>query len=286
VLVDLPDGRRLEVVVTGPEDGTPLVFHYGTPGAPLPYPPMVDAAARRGLRTVLYARPGYGASTPQPGRTVAHAAADTAAILDALGADAFVTVGWSGGGPHALACAALLPGRCRAGASVAGIAPFGASGLDWFAGMGAENVEEFAAAVAGEVPLSRYLLEHAGPLSTVTGADLAGALGDLVSAVDRGQLTGQLAEFIAGLFRASVASGIAGWRDDDLAYVRDWGFPLGGDVPVTVWQGGQDRMVPYAHGEWLAGNVPGATARLVPAEGHLSLAFGNFEEILDGLLRE
>src|SRR5262245_36893206 len=126
MLVQLPDGRALDVAVAGPEDGLPLVFHYGTPSGPVLFPPLVDAAARHGLRTVVYARPGYAWSTPRPGRSVASAPADTASVLDALGAGTFVTVGWSGGGPHALACAALLPDRCAAAASLAGVAPYGA----------------------------------------------------------------------------------------------------------------------------------------------------------------
>jgi pimeloyl-ACP methyl ester carboxylesterase len=285
ILIEVGDGRRLEVVVAGPRDGLPLVFHYGTPGAPVPYPPMVEAATQRGLRTVLYARPGYRTSTPQPGRSVADAAADTAAILDALGADTFVTVGWSGGGPHALACAALLPDRCRAAASVAGVAPFGAPDLDWLDGMGADNVDEFGAAVAGAQPLERYLSEPAGMLGGITPAHVALAMGDLLSIVDREWLNGPLAPFMARSLRESVSTGIAGWRDDDLAFVRDWGFPLGaGPVPVAIWQGGQDRMVPYPHGRWLAANLPGATAHLLPDEGHLSLVAGRFEEILDNLI--
>lgn len=283
-LLDLPGGRQLEVVLAGPDDGFPLVFHYGTPGAPEPYAPMVEAAARRGLRTVLYARPGYGASTPRPGRTVADAATDTAAILDALGAGAFVTLGWSGGGPHALACAALLPGRCLAAATLAGVAPYGALGLDWLAGMGEDNLEEFAAAAAGDPELTRDLRARAEALGEVSAAEVAGALGDLVSDVDRAQLTGEFADFLARSLRAAVANGIAGWHDDDLAFVRDWGFtPDGRRVPVTIWQGDQDRMVPYAHGEWLAANVPGAAARLLPGDGHLSLLGGHFDEIIDDL---
>jgi pimeloyl-ACP methyl ester carboxylesterase len=102
--------------------------------------------------------------------------------------------------------------------------------------------------------------------------------------VDRRQLTGGFAEFLAGTFRKAVSTGVAGWRDDDLAFLRDWGFPLPAEVPVAIWQGGEDRMVPYAHGEWLAANVPSARSRLRPAEGHLSIVVGGFEEILDDLL--
>jgi pimeloyl-ACP methyl ester carboxylesterase len=167
---------------------------------------------------------------------------------------------------------------------MAGVAPYRANGLDWLAGMGADNVEEFSAASAGEAALSRFLDDHAAELATVHGDSVAKALGDLVSDVDNRQLTGGFAAFLAASFRAAVTTGIAGWRDDDLAFMRDWGFPLTAASPVAIWQGGQDRMVPYAHGEWLAANIPGARAHLRPDDGHLSLVIGAFDDILDDLV--
>jgi pimeloyl-ACP methyl ester carboxylesterase len=280
-------GRTLDVLAFGPEDGLTLVFHTGTPSGLTGLGPMTGAVSARGLRTVLYARPGYGDSTPQPGRQVADAAADVAAILDALGIDEFVTAGWSGGGPHALACAALLPVGCLAAASIAGIAPSDSPGLDWLAGMGTENIEEFRAAEAGEAELTRYLDAARGMLGNVTAADLAESLGGLVSEADQAATTGDFAEYLAGSFRAAVSTGIAGWRDDDLAFARDWGISLealGHATPVAIWQGDQDRMVPSAHGDWLAANIPLARARRRPGDGHLTLMVTRFGEILDDLL--
>jgi len=277
-------GRRLDVISGGPPDGLVLLFQAGTPSAAVPFPPVVDAAAARGLRFVAYSRPGYAGSDPQPGRSVADAAVDVSAVLNRLGAGAFVTVGWSGGGPHALACAALLPQRCRAAATIAGVAPYSADGLDWMAGMGKENHEEFGAALLGGAVLSPWLEKAAAQLKDITAADVSAALGDLVSDVDRASLTGDFAEWSAASFRAAVSTGVAGWRDDDLAFVAPWGFDLGAiEVPVTVWQGDQDRMVPFEHGRWLAERVSGATARLRPGEGHLSLAVGAVDEIFDEL---
>jgi pimeloyl-ACP methyl ester carboxylesterase len=284
MVVDLPDGRRLEVLVAGETTGLPLVFHWGTPGAAVLYPPMVEAARRRGLRTIVYSRAGYGESTARPGRAVADVAEDVEAVLAALGADTFVTAGWSGGGPHALACASLLPGRCLAAASIAGVAPFDAEGLDWTAGMGAENLKEFGAAVSGEPALTTYLRREAEALADVQGPDIAQALGDLVSEVDRRALTGEFAEFLAASFRKAVSGGIAGWRDDDLAFVRDWDFPLPGGTPVALWQGDQDRMVPFAHGQWLAAHLPQARVHLLADHGHLSLVLDSYEAILDDLV--
>jgi pimeloyl-ACP methyl ester carboxylesterase len=286
LILGTPDGRQLEVLLAGPPDGMPLVFHNGTPSGLAEFGPMTQAASARGLRTVLYSRPGYGGSTPQPGRAVADAAADVAAILDQIGAGQFVTAGTSGGGPHALACAALLPGRCLAAATMAGVAPSNAPGLDWLGGMGPENMEEFAAAAAGEEALTRFLEAAASGLREVTADQLADELGGLVSGTDKAALTGDYAQYLASSFRAAVSTGIAGWRDDDLAFIRDWGFSLAADrpVPVAIWQGAQDRMVPYAHGQWLAAQVPGARAHLLPDEGHLTLTVTSFGQILDDLL--
>ncbi|HEY7918306.1 MAG TPA: alpha/beta fold hydrolase [Streptosporangiaceae bacterium] len=280
------DGRQLEVLSTGPEDGLVLLFHNGTPGGLVASTDMATAAAARGLRTVMYARPGYGGSTARPGRRIADAAADAATVLDGLGARQFVTVGWSGGGPHALACAALLPGRCLAAASLAGVAPAHAAGLDWMAGMGPENVDEFTAAGQGETALTTFLEEAAAGLGQVTGQQVAEEMGGLISAADRAVVTAEFADYLAESFRIALRAGIAGWRDDDIAFVTDWGFPLeqAGAVPVAIWQGAEDRMVPFSHGAWLAGHIPGARAHLARGEGHLTLAARSFGMVLDDLL--
>jgi len=281
------DGRRLEVLTAGPPDGRPLFFHTGTPAGLMAPAPVVDLAAQRGLRIVLCARPGYQRSDPRPGRRVADVADDVAAALDALSAGQFVTVGWSGGGPHALACAALLPGRCLAAATMAGVAPYRAEGLDWLAGMGPENVAEFGAAASDQDRLQSLLEDQARGLAAVQGPQVAAAFGELVAAADTAALTGEFADYLAASLRAAVSNGVAGWRDDDLAFVSDWGFSLaqaGSGAPVSIWQGGQDRMVPWAHGEWLAANVPGARAHMLPGEGHLTLVT-SFGQIAGELLK-
>jgi len=274
----------LDVMRHGRPDGRALVFHVGTPNAPAEFPLLTDALDERGWQLVAYARPGYAGSARREGRSVADAAADTAAVLDELGIDRFVTIGWSGGGPHALACAALLPDRCDAAASLAGVAPFDADGLDFLAGMGPENIEEFGAAVRSRDELAAFLLPFADALSKVTGEEVAKSLGGLVDDVDRAALTGELAETMARMLRRALSNGIAGWLDDDLAFVKPWGFDLAEiAVPVSIWQGAHDRMVPFAHGEWLAAHVPGARVHLYDDEGHISLA-AQLPRILDDLV--
>ncbi|HTG48267.1 MAG TPA: alpha/beta fold hydrolase, partial [Actinomycetota bacterium] len=238
-----------------------------------------------GLQLVTATRPGYGESTRDPGRTVASCAADTAAVADALGAERFYVTGQSGGGPHALACAALLPERVLACSSTAGVGPWDAPGLDFLADMAEENVEEMTDAAHDHDALIAYLEKMAGMFETVSPEDLAAELGGLVSPVDAGALTGNFAAHATAMVKGSVSTGIWGWFDDDLAFVRDWGFALEDiAVPVSVWQGGEDRMVPFAHGRWLAEAIPGARAYLLQDEGHLSLVVGSFDRIVDDML--
>ena len=286
IRVDTPDGRVLQVWIEGPEGGDVVISHHGTPSSGLPYPPSVAQAAERGLRHVTYSRPGYGESTRQQGRSVADCAADAATIADALGVEWFFTLGGSGGGPHALACAGLLSDRVLAAATIAGVAPWGAENLDFLEGMGQENHVEFGAALEGPGALEAWMDEHAEEMAGVPSVDdLLKAMGGLVSPIDAESLTGELGTHMIDSERIALAHGYWGWFDDDLAFTRDWGFDLDVlEVPVSVWQGRQDRFVPFTHGEWLAAHVPGARRHLFDEHGHLSLALASFGDILDDLI--
>ncbi len=284
--VRTPDGRTLAVRVAGPEDGDAVIYHTGTPSYRRLYEPLVQAGERRGLRHVTYSRPGYAESDRQPGRTVADCAADVVAIADALGIERFYVTGQSGGGPHSLACAALLGDRVWSASTTAGAAPRDAEGLDWLAGMGQENLDEVAALDAGDEELIAFLETEAEQYGNLTGDEVLVALGDLVGEADKAVLTGEIAEHQARGLHHALAAGIWGWFDDDKAELSgDWGFDIGAiEIPVTVWQGGDDRMVPFAHGKWLAENVPGAKARLLDGEGHISLELGHHGDVLDDLI--
>ena len=284
-LVPLPDGRNLDVLVGGADSTSALLLINGTPTGVDASEVELAAAAARGLRFVTYARPGYADSTRLAGRSVADIAPDVSSLMGALGISRLFVVGWSGGGPHALACAALLPDLVAAVATVGGVAPFDAEGLDWLDGMAPENHEEFGAAVRDPAELEAFIERFAIGLREVTAEGVADELGGLVPPVDRAALTGDFASHAAALFRDSVRTGIWGWYDDDLAFIRDWGFDLGSiRIPVTIWQGSEDAMVPFAHGRWLADHVPAARPRLIEGEGHLSLGVSSFGRILDELV--
>jgi pimeloyl-ACP methyl ester carboxylesterase len=270
--VTTPSGRALRVHTAG-DPAAPTVFVlHGTPSSGMLYLPNVEDAAAHGLRLVSYDRPGYGGSTPHPGRTVGDAAADVGAIADHLGLDRFAVWGHSGGGPHALACAALAGDRLVGTAALAGPAPYDAEGLDWTAGMGESNVEDFALAVTGGDAYEARLQELRVELLGADTAAVMEALKTLLSEVDRAELTDRLAAFMTASHLAATKPGVEGMRGDDLAFMHPWGFDLASiPGPLRIYHGRHDRFVPVSHGEWLAAQIPAAEAHISAEDGHLTL---------------
>jgi pimeloyl-ACP methyl ester carboxylesterase len=256
----LGDDRTLHAYDAGADEADePLAvfWHHGSPNIGAPPEPLFSAADRLGIRWVSYDRPGYGGSTPRPDRNVASAADDASAVADALGIDRFAVMGHSGGGSHALACAALLPERVLGVVSVSGMAPFGAEGLDWFEGFGPAGVAELRAAAAGRAALEKHLAETDDEPE--------------FTSEDEAALAGEWSWFI-DVVRPAIAGGMGGFIDDDLAGVGEWGFDLADIVaPALFVHGVRDRVVPASHGEWLARHCPSAELRLYPEDGHISV---------------
>jgi pimeloyl-ACP methyl ester carboxylesterase len=258
--LDLAEGRTLHVYDTGEQDGTRIVvfWHHGTPNTGTPPEPLFLASDRLGIRWVSYDRPAYGGSTPRPGRDVASAAGDVRSIADALGIARFAVMGHSGGATHALASGALLPERVVACVGVATLAPFGAHGLDWFAGMASSVEANLRAAAAGRAALEE--------LRATAGFDPA-----MFTDADQAALEGSWS-WLAGVAGQAIEGGPDGQVDDDLAYTAPWGFDAAEvTAPVLFLHGGQDRIAPSSHGEWLAGRCPSAQLRLYPNDGHISV---------------
>jgi pimeloyl-ACP methyl ester carboxylesterase len=279
-----PGGRTLLVHEAGDPDGALVVYHHGTPQNGLMLESWEDHAATSRVRLVSYDRPGYGGSTRQPGRTVADAAGDVAAIADALGAERFATFGASGGGPHALACAALLGDRVAAAAVLGTIAPFAAEGLNFFAGMGRDNRIEFGAALVGRETLEPMLAAEIRQFADAPAASVADGIRTLISRPDQDVLDSGLTQWLHATMVQGTAAGPDGWVDDDFAAVEPWGFDLAGiAIPVLVAHGRQDRFVPVSHGEWVAGRIPRAEARIGEADGHLTLIVHRVPAVLDWL---
>jgi pimeloyl-ACP methyl ester carboxylesterase len=258
--LELGDGRTLHAYDTGADDaaGRLAVFwHHGSPNIGAPPEPLFSAADRLGIRWVSYDRPGYGGSTPRPNRDVASAAGDASAVADVLSIDRFAVMGHSGGGSHALACAALLQERVLGVVVVAGMAPFDAEGLDWFDGFEPAGVAELRAAAAGRAALEKHLAQSDDEpeFTPEDEAALAGEWSWFIDVVD-----------------SALAGGMGGFIDDDLAGVRAWGFdPADVAAPALFLHGCRDRVVPAAHGEWLARRCPSAQLWLYPEDGHISI---------------
>ena len=284
-ILELSDGRRLDFTVSGPADGIPLFFHHGTPGAKTKSRHIERAAHDRGLRLVGISRAGYGDSTRRPGRAVADIAVDVAAVLDQLGAPRCLVAGASGGGPHSLATAALLPDRVAGAVVIAGITPPDADGLDFLAGMGEQNIVEFGQAREGAAVLRPALEAEALGLRQADVAGIIAALHTLLPEVDRAVLTDEVGADMVANFAEALRTGVDGWVDDDLAFVKSWGFDLATiKVPTFVWHGSEDRMAPFAHGEWLAANVPGVKPHLLAGHGHLSIGVSEIGAMLDEVM--
>jgi pimeloyl-ACP methyl ester carboxylesterase len=270
--VRTPDGRALAVEDAGDPDGRPVLVHLGTPDSRHLYRPHIADAVGRGLRLISYDRPGYGGSTARPGRTVADCAADVRAICETLRIDRLAMWGISGGGPHVLASAALLPDLVTAVASLASLAPYDAEGLDWFAGMGQDNVDDFRLLLTDQKAARARFGQLRDEALAATASDVAQTLRSLLTPTDASVLNGELAEYAAYTGHEGLAPGSQGWLDDNLAHVSPWGFELAGiSVPVLLLHGRQDKFVPFGHGQWLASHIPGVEARLLDDDGHLTL---------------
>lgn len=282
--IECPDGRSLDVATIGEPSGDTVFFHHGTPGSS-PMVASLGALAERGLFVVTFSRPGYGSSTRREGRRVASVADDVRVALDALGRHEYASVGWSGGGPHALACAALDE-RCVAAWSIAGVAPIGVD-FDWTAGMGPENLEEFALAIEGGEAYERYMAEAGAQFADATSDNVVELFGGLLSAVDRDVLADlNVREVMAESMRHAFASGWRGFYDDDRTFFSPWGFnPATITVPVSIWYGDEDLMVPPTHGAWLASHVGTATVHHFADDGHLSLLTRHSDQLIDDVAR-
>jgi pimeloyl-ACP methyl ester carboxylesterase len=278
------DGRRLRVEVAG--DGARVVLvQVGSPNAGVLYRDWVEDAGDRGLTLIAYDRPGYGGSSGQPGRTVADCAADVRALGQALGFNRCVVWGLSGGGPHALACGALLGDLVAAVATIGSPAPFDAPGLDLLTARPAEDREDHELFLSDRAAWERRGEQQREQLLAMSAAEMAEQWSAGQSAVDSAVLRGDFGVWLHRAVQDALEPGIDGWTADDIALFHSpWGFdPASISVPVKLWHGGEDRFVPFASGQWLAEAIPGAQAELRDTDGHLTVAAERIGEVHEWL---
>lgn len=275
----LTDGRFLEFFDNGVASSSAIIFHHGTPAHASLWNFWLDHAASKGVRAISYSRAGYGISDRNEGRTVFSNNGDIRELLDSLGIVSFVSIGWSGGGPHALANT-LMAGS-KGAITLAGVGQYGVDDLDFLAGMGPENEEEFGEALKGEAKISAWMEVNATAFKEVTEDEIREALGGLIGDADKKALDGSIADEYATATRKGLAVSFDGWIDDDIAFVQHWGFELSDiSVPVFIWQGDQDLMVPHAHSYWLEKHIPTGKLNFIPGHGHVSLIADYKSEII------
>ena len=275
----LKDGRELEILDNGINSESAIIFHHGTPGHANMWSGWLESAAAVGIRAIAYSRAGYGTSDRNPGRSVVSINNDIAQLLDGKNITKFVSIGWSGGGPHCIAN--TFEPRNVGAISLAGVGAFGVDDLDFLEGMGPENHDEFGAALKGEAVIDQWMNDNAVAMKSVSGNDIREAFGGLIGDADKAVLEGDEADAMAASMRSALAVSFDGWIDDDIAFIQPWGFDLSAiSVPVHIWQGDDDFMVPHAHSYWLEKHIPTAKLSFKPGEGHISLGIKYRAEIL------
>ncbi|MER5810613.1 alpha/beta hydrolase [Streptomyces sp. NPDC002033] len=279
------DGRILMAERWGDPDGKPVFLLHGTPGSRLGPAPRGMVLYQRRMQLIAYDRPGYGGSDRHPGRTVADVAQDVAAVADALGLDTFAVAGRSGGGPGALACAALLAHRVTRTAALVPLAPRDAEDLDWFAGMAASNVEEYTTASDDPEELAARLIPRAAGIRQDPGRLLDELRRELTDNDRMIVSDAGLRSMLLRNYREGVRTSAWGWIDDALAFSSPWGFdPADIRSPVLIWHGELDVFSPVGHARWLGRRIPGATTTIDPAAAHFA-ALRALPDVLTWLLR-
>jgi pimeloyl-ACP methyl ester carboxylesterase len=286
-LVPVADDRVIEVLVReGDEGARGVLWFTGTPGGAIPDEDLAVQADRYGLQLIQPLRPGYGQSSPRPGRRVVDFVEDVDRVLQHYGVTEVITLGASGGGPHSLAMAAALP-QCRASGVLVTVAPRDAEDLDFYDGMALSNQEEWRLADQGEGAVRPWLEKAASDMHPEEGTDgVVDLFGDSISAVDRQVMETSAGANLSARFAKAIEAGIEGWLEDDLALTTPWGFdPAEVARPVTFWTGKQDYFVSYKHTVWLAERVPAADLHVFAEHGHLSLRPAYLNQIVDDLVR-
>ena len=276
-ILKLRDGRALDYITNDSENSSAILFHHGTPGECTGWQTWFDEI--NGVKAIAASRPGYGLSDRNKGRTVARDLDDLSELLEFLKVESFVSVGWSGGGPHAINM--TRHSLCKGAITLAGVGEWGNSDLNFLDGMGPENHDEFGAALAGEVQIEDWMKRNSPGMKNISAPDLVAGFGGLIGDADKKALTSDVADVYAASFRRALSVSYYGWLDDDLAFVQKFGFDLAKvNKPILVWQGDDDFMVPKAHSEWLAKHIPTAKLNFVPGHGHISLGEDYRSEII------
>lgn len=284
IVVEDGEGNQLTVDAVDLHDGFPLLIHAGSPGSRKLYEPFVERAAESGFRVLSYDRPGYGQSPPRPERRVADAAGDTLTIAAALGLERFATWGFSGGGPFALACAALLPDRVVGACVFASLGPPDAADLDFASGRSDGFREELDLFFTDrDAARNRYREDAANQLLEMSAPSTWMELWGDRAGTDPAH-SQQLADHLAAVVSEASGQGDEGWWEDWAAFLSPWGFDLGAiRCPVQIWHGGRDAAVPMVHGRWIADQIANVDAHFLDEKDHSTIEVDHHGDAIEWL---
>ena len=272
--LELDGGRTIGYATWGDPEGTPVFFAHGTPGSRRArFPSLGDPGwlARRRLRFIGVDRPGYGYSDPRTEANLLDCAEDFVLVADRLGLERFAVIGYSGGGPYAVALGALVPGRLRGVAVVSGLGALDRP--DAFEGMDEANAADFEMAMESPEDLATEIDEAAREMREGSWGSVSEITEELPEVDLRILERPDAQTLFFGPSQEAVRQGAAGWVDDHLRLVRPWPFRLGDvrGVDVRIYHGEADVLVPAQHAKHLAEGMRGSRLRLYPGEGHFSI---------------
>jgi len=282
--IKLSDGRSIDYLDNGVISKSALILHHGTPTTMTVWGTWLAAAAEKGTRAIAFTRPGYAGSDRKIGYSVLDANDDLEEILEYLDVENFVSIGWSGGGPYALASGLLK--SCTGVQLIAAVSPYDAKDFDWFQDQSPESIEEAKIAVESLENSIIYKEKYYAEIRDLTAEQI------LVEYAKRSSFNTfeddfrAFAKDLSASLHDALESGVAGFADDERAFLRNWGFETKAvPVPVCIWHGLEDLTVSPHMGRWLHANISDSKLELLDGQNHGSIMVENRNEIIDAAIR-
>jgi pimeloyl-ACP methyl ester carboxylesterase len=276
----LSDGRSIEYIDNGVSSKSALILHHGTPTSMTVWGTWLAAAAEKGIRAIACTRPGYAGSDRKVGHRVIDANDDLGEILNQLNIENFVSVGWSGGGPYALASGLLK--RCTGVQLIASVSPYDAEDFDWFQDQTPEMIEEVKISAKSLEDCITFKEGYYTELRDMTAEQF------LVEYEKRSSFKAfeaayrEFSKDLSFSMHDALRDSVFGYGDDEYAFLRNWGFETKDiQVPVGIWQGLDDKSVSPHMARWLNANILNPTLELLEDQHHGSIMVEKREEILN-----
>ena len=280
----LSDGRALDYTDNGVSSKSALILHHGTPTSMAVWGTWLAAIAEVGIRAIAFTRPGYAGSDRKVDHTVISANNDLEEILNHLEVENFVSIGWSGGGPYALASGLLE--RCSGVQLIASVSPYDAEDFDWFQDQSPESIEEAKISVASLADSIAFKQGYYAEIRDRKAEEFLVEYAKRASFSSFENVYRAFAEDLSLSLRDALRVGVIGYAEDEYAFLRNWGFEVKDvRVPVVIWQGLDDLSVSPHMARWFNENLYNPTLELLEGQHHGSIMVEKRAEILNAAIR-